>query len=89
MRSAPVGVWFAPFIIQPLPAKGGTIMQRESIIVRERQLVIRRELDRRGIAMKIVAMDSAIPYSSLLSYFPVERAELDGIVTAFPLAVAA
>ena len=48
-------------------------MQRESSIVRERQLVIRREIDRRGIALKAVAMDSGISYSTLLSYFPGER----------------
>ncbi len=48
-------------------------MQRESSIVRDRQLVIRREIDRRGIALKAVAMDSRIPYTTLLSYFPGER----------------
>jgi hypothetical protein len=41
-----------------------------SEIVRERQLAIRRELDRRGIALKVVAFDSGIPYDTLLSYFP-------------------
>lgn len=48
-------------------------MQRESSIVRERQLAIRRQIDRRGIALKAVAMDSGISYSTLLSYFPGER----------------
>jgi len=39
-------------------------------IVRQRQCVIRRELDRRGIALKAVSFDSGIPYATLLSYFP-------------------
>ena len=42
-------------------------------IVRERQLVIRREIDRRGIALKAVSLDSGIPYPSVVSYFPGER----------------
>lgn len=41
-------------------------------IVRQRQLAIRREMDRRGIALKQVEFDSAIPYATLLSYFPAE-----------------
>jgi len=41
-------------------------------IIRERQLGIRREIDRRGIALKIVAADSRIPYETLLTYFPQE-----------------
>jgi hypothetical protein len=47
-----------------------TIMSDSTAIVRERQLAIRRELDRRGIALKVVSLDSKIPYSTLLSYFP-------------------
>lgn len=39
-------------------------------IIRERQYVIRREMDRRSIALKAVALDSGIPYPTLLSYFP-------------------
>jgi hypothetical protein len=39
-------------------------------IIRARQCAIRRELDRRGIALKAVAFDSGIPYPTLLSYFP-------------------
>ncbi len=39
-------------------------------IVRQRQLAIRRELDRRGIALKAVSYDSRIPMPTLLSYFP-------------------
>lgn len=45
-------------------------MSDNSTIMRDRQEVIRRELDRRGIALKAVSFDSRIPYSSLLSYFP-------------------
>lgn len=41
-------------------------------IIRARQLAIRREIDRRFIALKIVASDSGIPYDTLLTYFPVE-----------------
>lgn len=41
-------------------------------IVRERQKAIRREADRRGIAMKAVSQDSGIPYPTLLTYFPAD-----------------
>jgi hypothetical protein len=41
--------------------------------VRDRQLVIRRELDRRGISLKAIAFDSGLPYSTVVSYFPGER----------------
>lgn len=39
-------------------------------IIRDRQLAIRRELDRRGIPLKVVAFDSGIPLPTLYSYFP-------------------
>ncbi len=42
-------------------------------IVRERQLVIRREMDRRGISLKAVSLDSGVPYDTIKSYFPGER----------------
>ena len=42
-------------------------------VMKDRQLVMRRELDRRGIALKSISFDSGIPYSTLLSYFPGER----------------
>lgn len=45
-------------------------MRDVSTIVRDRQLAIRRELDRRGIPLKVVAFDSGIPYPTLCSYFP-------------------
>ncbi len=48
-------------------------MRDSNMIVRERQLVIRRELDRRGISLKAVAFDAGLPYSSVVSYFPGER----------------
>lgn len=47
-------------------------MNDENAIVRERQLAIRRELDRRGIALKAVALDAQMPYSTVLSYFPAD-----------------
>ena len=49
-------------------------------IIRERQLAIRRELDRRGIALKVVSYDSKIPYPTLLTYFPGgDRVPLTGL----------
>lgn len=48
------------------------IMISNDEIVRGRQSGIRRELDRRGIALKLVAHDSSIPYPTLLTYFPQE-----------------
>jgi hypothetical protein len=45
-------------------------MRNASDIIRERQLAIRRELDRRGIPLKVIAFDSRIKYDTLLSYFP-------------------
>lgn len=47
-------------------------MHDGSTIVKQRQLAMRREMDRRGIALKIVAADSGIPYSTLASYFPAD-----------------
>lgn len=41
-------------------------------IVRQRQSAIRRELDRRGIALKAISFDADIPYPTLLTYFPQE-----------------
>jgi hypothetical protein len=43
------------------------------MIVRERQLAVRREMDRRGISLKAVSLDSGIPYPTIISYFPGER----------------
>lgn len=46
---------------------------RDSVtIIRTRQAAIRREIDRRGIALKAVAFDSGIQYETLLTYFPVD-----------------
>jgi hypothetical protein len=47
-------------------------MTDASTIIRQRQLAMRREMDRRGIALKAVSFDSSIPYATLLSYFPAE-----------------
>ena len=48
-------------------------MSDANTIVRERQLVVRREMDRRGISLKAVSLDSGIPYASIVSYFPGEK----------------
>ena len=45
-------------------------MRDSNEIVRDRQLAIRRELNRRGILMKQVELDSGMSSSTLLSYFP-------------------
>ena len=58
-------------------------MADESSIVRDIQLTIRRELDRRGKSLKAISFDSTIPYSTLLSYFPGER---DAVPHAMPVA---
>lgn len=44
-------------------------------VILERQAGMRREMDRRGMAMKIVAQDSRIPYQTLLTYFPADSAK--------------
>jgi len=49
-------------------------------IVRERQLAIRREMDRRGIALKQVSFDAGIPYATLLSYFPAEGSREPAVI---------
>jgi hypothetical protein len=49
------------------------IVADRNSIVRDRQLVIRREMDRRGISLKAVSFDSGIPYATIISYFPGER----------------
>lgn len=57
-----------------LIAKGdNTIMASGSTIVKQRQLAIRRQLDQRGIALKVIAMDSGLSYSTLASYFPADK----------------
>lgn len=55
-------------------------MRDSSTIMRERQCAIRRELDRRSIALKVVSFDSGIPYSTLLSYFPEEGAREPAVI---------
>lgn len=47
-------------------------MPTNNEILKQRQRAMRREMDRRGIALKAVSFDSGIPYSTLLSYFPQE-----------------
>jgi hypothetical protein len=55
-------------------------MSDANSIVRERQLVIRREIDRRGIALKAVALDSGLSYSTVLSYFPGEKDKVPALI---------
>lgn len=50
-------------------------MACSSRIIRERQLAIRREMDRRHIALKIVAQDSGIPLPTLATYFPADQSK--------------
>ncbi|MBO9624144.1 MAG: hypothetical protein J7500_15660 [Sphingomonas sp.] len=57
-------------------------MSDANSIVRERQLVIRREIDRRGIALKAVALDSNLPYTTILSYFPGEKDKTPATIPA-------
>lgn len=45
-------------------------MRSVNTIMRERQAAVRREMDRRGIALKAVQFDSGICASTLISYFP-------------------
>lgn len=47
-----------------------TIPHDNVAIIRQRQTNIRREIDRRGIALKAVSFDSGISYETLLTYFP-------------------
>lgn len=50
------------------------ILRDADNIVRERQKAIRREIDRRGIHMKAVALDGGWENTStVLSYFPADR----------------
>jgi len=44
-----------------------------NMIVRERQLTVRRQMDARRISLKAVSMDSGISYSTIVSYFPGEK----------------
>jgi hypothetical protein len=43
-------------------------------LLKKNQCAMRREMDRRGLTLKVVGFDSGIPYSTLLSYFPDELA---------------
>lgn len=57
-------------------------MQTNNEIVKQRQRAMRREMDRRGIAMKAVSFDSGIPYSSLVSYFPQDGGSEPAVMSA-------
>lgn len=49
------------------------ITRDRNAIARDAQLAIRRELDRRGISLKVVSLDSGIPYATVCDYFPAEK----------------
>ena len=53
-------------------------------IVKDRQLAVRREMDRRGKSLQILASDSGIPYPTICSYFPANR---DANPAMIPMAV--
>lgn len=48
-------------------------MADSDTIMRERQLAVRREMDRRSISLKAVSLDAQMSYSTIRSYFPGER----------------
>jgi len=56
------------------------IVRDRNEIVRTRQSAIRRELDRRGIALKVISFDSGISYSTLLTYLPQEGADKPAMI---------
>lgn len=51
-------------------------------IMRDRQRVIRREMDRRGISLKAVSFDSGISYSTIVSYFSNEKDKEPAAISA-------
>ena len=57
-------------------------MHSNNEILKQRQCAMRREMDRRGIALKSLSFDSGIPYSSLVGYFPQEGASEPSIMSA-------
>jgi hypothetical protein len=42
-------------------------------IIRDRQRLMRKAIDKSGILMKVVADDSGLSYSTLLTYFPADK----------------
>lgn len=42
-------------------------------IIRYRQSEMRKEIDKRGLLMKVIAADSGIKYETLLTYFPAHK----------------
>jgi hypothetical protein len=60
-------------IASQIALQGSRIMVCNNSIVRERQLAVRREMDRRQISLKCVSADSGIPYPTVVSYFPGEK----------------
>lgn len=60
-------------------------MPSETEIVRDRQLAIRREMDRRGILLKTVSLDSGLSYSTVQSYFPNDRDAVPSVMSVASL----
>jgi trans-aconitate methyltransferase len=61
-------------------------MADENMIVRERQLLIRREMERRGISVKQVQLDGGWKHpSTVLSYFPASEKEEPATMSAAAL----
>jgi len=48
-------------------------------IIRDRQLAIRRALDRRNLSLKILSDDSGLSYDTLKSYFPAWNPDKDPV----------
>jgi hypothetical protein len=46
------------------------ISRFNSDIMKERQLAVSREMDRRGISRKMIAYDAGIKYTAIVTYFP-------------------
>ena len=42
-------------------------------IIRSRQILMREEIDKRGILMKVVASKAGLCYTTLLTYFPADK----------------
>lgn len=60
-------------------------MRDRADIVRDRQLAIRREMDRRGILLKTIALDAEMSLSTVQSYFPNERDAVPAVMSTAAL----
>lgn len=55
-------------------------MADRDTIMRERQLVVAREMSRRSISLTAVHLDSGIPYTTVKSYFPGEKNAVPAVI---------